>query len=56
MRRSERIKKNIVSMTFWIDELAEEAADPVGAGRKMRQCHYTLGKLTYRIGGSILGG
>ena len=35
-------------MTLWIDNLAQEAADPTEAGRKMRQCFYTLGKLTKR--------
>lgn len=35
-------------MTFWIDNLADEAADPIEAGRKMRQCYYTLEKLTKR--------
>ena len=35
-------------MALWIDELAEEAADPTEAGRKMRRCFYTLGKITKR--------
>ena len=35
-------------MTFWIDNLADQAADPTEAGRKMRQCYYTLEKLTKR--------
>ena len=35
-------------MAFWIDELAGEAADPTEAGRKMRRCFYTLGKITKR--------
>ena len=35
-------------MALWIDELAGEAADPTEAGRKMRQCFYTLGKITKR--------
>ena len=35
-------------MTFWIEELAQEAADPIVAGMKMRQVFYTLNKLTNR--------
>ena len=35
-------------MTFWIEELAREAADPVVAGRKMREVFYCLGKLVNR--------
>ena len=35
-------------MALWIDELAGEAADPTEAGRKMRRCFYTLGKITKR--------
>ena len=35
-------------MTFWIDNLADEAADPTEAGRKMRQINFTLRKLTKR--------
>ena len=38
----------IVSMTSRIDELAEEAADPIEAGRKMRQVYFTHRKLTNR--------
>ena len=38
----------IVSMTSRIDELAEEAADPTEAGRKMRQVYFSHCKLTYR--------
>ena len=35
-------------MTLWIDNLAQEAADPIEAGRMMRQCFFSLGKLTKR--------
>ena len=38
----------IVSMISRIDELAEEAADPTEAGRKMRQVYFSHCKLTYR--------
>ena len=49
MRRSEKRKKHsVVKMTFWIEELANEAADPVVAGKKMREVFYCLGKLVNR--------
>ena len=35
-------------MTLCIENLAQEAADPIVAGRKMRQYYYTLEKLTKR--------
>ena len=35
-------------MTFWIEELAGDAADPTEAGRKMRRSFFTLVKLTNR--------
>ena len=38
----------IVSMTFKIDRLAQEAADPEEAGRRMRQVYFTQVKLTKR--------
>ena len=38
----------IVSMISRIDELAEEAADPIEVGRKMRQVYFTHCKLTNR--------
>ena len=38
----------IVSMTFKIDRLAQEAADPFEAGQKMRQVYFTQVKLTNR--------
>ena len=38
----------IVSMTVEIDRLAQEAADPVEAGQKMRQVYFTQVKLTNR--------
>ena len=38
----------IVSMTSRIDELAEEAADPHEAGKRMRQVYFTNCKLTNR--------
>ena len=40
--------KMIVSMTSRIDELAEEAADPFEAGKRMRQVYFTNCKLTNR--------
>ena len=38
----------IVSMTSRINQLAEEAADPQEAGKKMRQVYFTNCKLTNR--------
>ena len=38
----------IVSMTSRIDELADEAADPLEAGKRMRQVYFTNCKLTNR--------
>ena len=38
----------IVSMTFKIDRLAQEAADPFEAGKIMRQVYFTNCKLTNR--------
>ena len=38
----------IVSMTMEIERLGREAADPVEAGRKMRQVYFTQVKLTNR--------
>ena len=35
-------------MTLWIETLAEDAADPTEAGRKMRRSFFTLVKLTNR--------
>ena len=46
--RYENIEAQHCMMTFWIDNLADQAADPTEAGRKMRQCYYTLEKLTKR--------
>ena len=47
--KAREIKNHIAfNMALWIDDLAREAADPSEAGRKMRQCFYTLGKLTNR--------
>ena len=38
----------IISMISRIEELAEEAADPFEAGKRMRQVYFTNCKLTNR--------